>query len=128
MAVLLSLLGIVFSAYSLWVLYLASMNLRRVRDAGKLSASAQVLGKPVYLVGLAVDVLLNFSLFPLLVLSIPREWTITAHLGRLLSAHDTPRWKRAICAWICADLLDPFDPSGTHCSCKEPSHDQGKST
>lgn len=100
----------VASLYVLWVLYLAVMNLKRVRDAGALPKPALVLGVPVLVVGLIVDLFCNV-LLSVVLLELPRETTVTARLKR--HNRDSGGWRKKVAAWF-EVILDPFDPSGDH--------------
>lgn len=103
-------LTFVASFYMLWILYLAVMNLKRVRDAGQLSKTALALGTPILLVGLVVDLFCNILLsVPLL--ELPHEWTVTARLKR--HNKDVAGWRKKVALWF-EPILDPFDPSGDH--------------
>ena len=100
----------VASFYALWVLYLAVMNLKRVRDAGNLPKTALVLGLPVLVFGLLIDLICNV-LLSVVLLELPREMTVTARLKRHNRA--TGGWRKKVVGWF-KPLLDPFDPSGGH--------------
>lgn len=105
---------ILFSAaacYGLWVFYLAVMNLKRVRDAGKLSPWALRFGYPVLLLGYVLDVLVNWFVVTLLLLEFPQETTVTARLKR--HNKDSDGWRKAVVQFF-EPLLDPFDPDGNH--------------
>lgn len=97
----------------LWVFYLAVMNLKRVRNAGKLGRVALVLGMPALVVGYVLDVLANVLVFTVLLLEPPRwgEWTVSARLER---HHDGTSWRARIAQWFETELLGPYDPAGYH--------------
>ena len=99
------------SFYLLWILFLAVMNLKRVKDAGLLSKTALVLGTPVLIFGLIVDALVNWFVMTLVLLEMPKESTVTARLKR--HNKDSGGWRKAVVLWM-EPLLDPFDPSGDH--------------
>lgn len=99
--------------YGLWVFYLAVMNLKRAKDAGTLRPWARRFGGPVLLVGVLLDVLVNWLVFTVLLIEWPREALVTARLKRHI-AHGHG-WRMRVARWFCADLLDTFDPSGCHC-------------
>ncbi len=100
-----------FAFYILWILYLAVMNLARVRDLGQLSTASYVLGYPVLVVGLILDFILNVFVMTILLLELPKETTITARLKR----HNRDGgWRGKITQKIFEPILDPFDPSGDH--------------
>lgn len=99
--------------YLLWTLYLAVMNLKRARDAGKLSKPAYVLGLPLLYGGLLLDVLVNLTVCTVILREIPRkgEWTVSQRLSRHVAGSG---WRQAIAVWVGTYLLDPYDPSGKH--------------
>jgi predicted transporter len=99
------------SFYLLWVLFLAVMNLKRVKDAGLLHRKALILGTPVLILGLLVDALVNWFVMTLVLLELPQEVTVTARLKRHNKA--TGGWRKKVVGWF-RPLLDPFDPSGGH--------------
>lgn len=107
--------------YILWIFYLAVMNLKRARDAGKLTRTAHYLGLPILYLGLALDCFVNLTVMTVLLFELPKvfnsrpilkkEWTVTARLQR--HAHGAG-WRQKIALWFAANLLDAFDPSGKH--------------
>lgn len=100
------------ACYVGWVLYVTIMALKRARDAGTLSPAAKALGMPLLWAGLALDVVLNVTVCTALFLELPRELLITQRLIRLKQGEG---WRARVAAWMCANLLDAFDPSGCHC-------------
>ena len=105
--ILLSLSGF----YALWLLYLAVMNLKRVKELGFLSPIAYALGLPILAVGLTLDFLINVFVMTIILFELPKEMTVTARLKR--HNRDSNGWRRTIAKWF-EPLLDPFDPSGNH--------------
>lgn len=99
-------------SYALWIFYLAVMNLKRVKDAGKLGKVARILGTPVLLVGLVLDFVVNVVPFTLIFLELPRETTVTARLKR--HKRESTGWRLRRTDWFASELLDDFDPSGVH--------------
>lgn len=99
-------------AYALWIFYLAVMNLKRVRDAGKLGKVALTLGIPVLVIGLVLDLLVNVLVMTPLLLEIPQETTVTARLKRHKS--ESTGWRLRVTNWFASELLDHFDPDGSH--------------
>lgn len=94
-----------------WVLYLAIMNIARVRHNLHpfAKANAYLLILPV---GYVADAILNLvacSVF----LRCPRDWLLTGTLKRTIATDDG--WRCATAAWICEHLLNQFDPKGRHC-------------
>lgn len=104
-------LYVLLAFWSLWVFYLATMNLKRARDAGGLSKTVWVMGVPVLIIGLLLDLLINVLLMSVLLWEIPRELTVTARLKR--HHKQSTGWRLAVVLWF-EQLLDPFDPSGDH--------------
>lgn len=99
------------ACYGLWVFYLATMNLKRVRDSGGLSPWALRFGYPVLFTGLLLDIAVNWFVVTLILLEWPRETTVTARLKR--HNRESTGWRKAVVQFF-EPLLDPFDPSGNH--------------
>lgn len=110
MTILIALLAGFGLLYALWIFYLAVMSLKRARDAGLLTRTANAFGLPVLVIGLVLDFLANVLVLTVLLFELPRETTVTARLKR----HNRGTgWRRAVAAWA-EPLLDPYDPSGDH--------------
>lgn len=97
--------------YGLYVFYCAVMNIKRVRDMGKLTKFGMVLGYPTLFIGLVLDFLCNTLVMTILFLEIPQEWTVTARLKRHNQNNDG--WRTDLARWF-EPILDPIDPSGNH--------------
>jgi hypothetical protein len=102
----------VTSFYVLWVCYLAVMNLKRAQDNNQLTKLALCLGYPVLIFGLLLDVLVNWVFGTLMFLELPKETVLTSRLKRHRFSES---WRGVLAAFICNQLLNQFDPSGTHC-------------
>lgn len=109
--ILLLALAVVLAFYVLWIFYLAVMNLKRVRDQGKLEKIAFILGYPLLLIGYALDIFLNITVMTVILLELPRETTITSRLKR--HNKQSSGWRKRVAMWF-EPILDPFDPSGNH--------------
>jgi hypothetical protein len=96
--------------YGLYVFYAAVMNLQRVRDMGLLTPMAKVLAYPTLVVGLTLDLIVNFFVFSIVLLELPQELTVTARLRRHQSSKG---WRLAVVKFL-EPILDPLDPSGDH--------------
>ena len=96
--------------YALYVFYAAVMNIKRVRDMGKLTRLGYAFGYPTLLIGYALDVLCNVFVMTLVLLELPRETTVTARLKR---HQRSTGWRLAVVKFL-EPLLDPLDPSGDH--------------
>lgn len=104
-------------AVTTWVLYLAIMSLYRVRH--DLSWVARGHAYPLLAVGFVFDCALNVLVGSVLFLKHPQDWLLTHRLTRYLRDPDELRWRKRLALWLCTNLLDPFDPSGDHCGCRE---------
>lgn len=92
-----------------WVYYVAIVGLYRARDT--LGMPAKVMTYMGALIGVPLDILLNL-VASVLLCDLPREVTLSQRLSRL---NNTGGWRGDVARWVCAELLDPFDPRGAHC-------------
>lgn len=103
--------------YLLYVFYAAVMNIKRVRDMGKLTLVGKVFGYPTLVIGLVLDLIVNTFLFTVLLFELPRELTVTSRLKRhhLESIGDSwlNKWRMSVVKFF-EPVLDPLDPSGDH--------------
>jgi hypothetical protein len=106
-----TLLIILGATYALFVFYAAVMNIKRVRDAGKLTWMGKVLGYPTLAIGLALDLFVNLTLMTIILLELPRELTVTSRLKR--HNHPGSGWRLYVVKFF-EPVLDPLDPSGDH--------------
>lgn len=99
-----------------YVLYVFVMGVYRAHLAGKLRWYHWVLLWWVVLIGLVMDFIVNCTIAWVAFLEPPREWTVTTRMTRYRAPKTlgTP-WQQALSAFICDNLLDPFDPNGEHC-------------
>lgn len=110
----------------LWVYYLAIMNLKRKREEDKKRISngekgvegipklTYIMILPILIVGVLLDFIINM-LISIPLLDIPREFLVTHRMERLMSRDD---FRGNVSRWMCKNMLNPFDPSGEHCSKK----------
>ena len=110
MIILQVILTVVAAFYILWVIYLAVMNLARVKNAHGLSKPVVILGTPLLFIGYLLDALLNWIVMTVILLEIPKETTVSERLKRHNKAGG---WRGKIAAMF-EPILDPFDPSGDH--------------
>lgn len=97
-----------------WAIYVLVMAIYRLHLAKKLTMVGYVLAAPFAVVGLALDVLGNFTLCWILFLDRPRQWTITSRLKGYIA--QGRGWRHDVACWICRNALDPFDAQGgAHC-------------
>jgi hypothetical protein len=102
-----------FVLYALWVHFLAWTHVEKVEQVRTLSAFTRALCRVVKGVGLAIDVLANFTVVMLLCWDWPREWLVSQRFARYLKGEDG--WRKRTTAWICTNNLDIFDWTGKHC-------------
>lgn len=103
----------VLAVYMLWIYYLAVMNLKSVQNRGELVGVAKYLGYTVFYCGLTLDILVNIFVMTTVFLEIPKETVVTSRFKRHIYLSTGRR--ESIAAWFCSRLLNPFDPSGSHC-------------
>ena len=96
--------------YALWIFYIAVMNLKRVKDAGKLNTFSKILGYPVLFVGIVLDIIANVFVMTMILLEPPKELLVTSRLKRHNQAGG---WRKKVVQFF-EPILDPFDPSGDH--------------
>lgn len=119
--------------WAFWLLYVLTMGLYRASLAGKLTRMALVLGSPFVILAIAADLLANWTLATLWFYQWPAKsdwprisfsgwrpavvWVrpdlVTSRLSRYIDGPDC--WRKEHATWLCHNLLDAFDPSGTHC-------------
>lgn len=103
-----------YSAYVLWVLYLAVMNLLRVQQEGKLSKLQYGLAMPLLAVALFVDVAFNLVFGTIGFLQLPhyKRLTLSARMDDLI--RNGSGWRKRNALWFVKHLLQPFDTTGQH--------------
>lgn len=101
-----------FACWACWVLFVCIMRLQMLRDAGQLTIGQKILGYPTLVVGLVLDVALNWLVCTVLFLEFPRETTVSARLWR--HSNDDPGWRQKLALIIRQQLLDTADPRGIH--------------
>jgi len=96
-----------------WVLYIAVMGLKRVRD--QLHPFARFNAYLVLFVfGYPWDLVMNL-LVCLAMGRVPRDWILTGTLQRIRYSEPSGSRREAVASWICEHLLNQFDPTGRHC-------------
>jgi hypothetical protein len=97
-----------------WLMYIQVMAALRVWNSLHWFAKAHLL--PLAPPFLLLDVAVNIIIGSLLFLERPRWWTLSERLHyHAISNHG---WKTYLAAWLCRNLLNPFDPDGHHCGRK----------
>lgn len=112
MSAIFGILGIYVALVFAWVLYIAIMGLSRVRHdlhpVAKVNAYLLILP-----VGYVVDFILNMGFCAFVFHRIPADWLLTGTLKRVINTDNS--WRADVAGWICAHLLNQFDPKGRHC-------------
>ena len=104
-------LGCLAGWWVLWVLFLAVMMLKQVRDNGQLTGVAGKLGLSVLVIGYIVDFVVNMIPATILFLEVPFNLTVTARCSYYINKEG---YRGNIARWLCRNLLDPFQIGG-HC-------------
>lgn len=104
-------LAIIPAVWLLWVLFVAVMHLKELRDAGTLTKAQKVFGYPALFLGLALDVAVNAVVATVLFADLPREWLVSGRLWRLSQGDG---WRAKLATLVRSQLLDSADPSGVH--------------
>ena len=105
-----------FSLLYLWLfyaLYVFTMSVYRAKLAGRLCGLSLVLLYPIVIIAALMDVVCNLTLATLVFLEPPQELLVTTRLKRYHASEDG--WRTDLAAYVCENLLDPFDPTGEHC-------------
>jgi hypothetical protein len=106
-------ISLVIWLYAFWLLYLVVMGAYRAHLSKRLSLTALFLLMPFVLIGALVDILSNLLIAPVLFLDLPKELLVTTRLTRYRNTDIG--WRNKVANYICSNLLDVFDPRGTHC-------------
>lgn len=104
---------VILSPWLLWIMYVAVMRLKQVREAGQLTWAMKVFGYPLLIVGLVIDFMVNVVFGSLILLEMPREWTLSARLWRW-SNDPNGGWRQKVAKAVRVGLLDNIDPAGEH--------------
>jgi len=111
---LLVLLFILLLPIKTQVLYMAIMMLDHAKEAGRLPPfTEKYVAKPLLVYGLFCDFLTNLTWGTVLFLERPKEWLLSPRVARLQDM--SHGYRKTVAAWVCHNLLDPFDKSGCHC-------------
>lgn len=107
-------LAIFYSLYSLWVLFLAVMNLDSAYRNKTIGTTALVIALPVLVVAYTWDILVNIVIGTVLFLQLPhyKRLTLSARLDDHIQLGKG--WRRSLAYWMMGHLLEPFDGSGGH--------------
>lgn len=108
--------GVCIALWFTWIIFVAIMRLKQVRDAGQLTRSTTVLGYATLAIGLLLDIAVNTLVGTVMFVEWPQwrngEWLLSGRLSRLSAGPEGWRKRRAIL--IRSQLLDNIDPAGVH--------------
>jgi hypothetical protein len=96
-------------AVATWIFFLAIMDVKKARDAGRLTRAAKLIAYPILGIGYVLDFSFNVT-SSVLFLELPREWLFTARVSRHIQ---NSGWRSTLARWFCENLLNPFDEN--HC-------------
>jgi len=117
------LVAVLYTMGQVWVMYLALQNIIDHRE--KLTLPAKVFAYPAFIIGYAMDILLNLilgSIFFKEMPDIPSQEDLK-HFNlecltftyRCVKHMKEDSWRGAEARWWCENFLDPFTSSGVHC-------------
>lgn len=98
--------------WALWGAYVLVMGLYRAHLDHRLTWVTYTLSLPFLVIGYAMDVVANVFIATVIFVEWPIEWLVTDRLNRLGAGTG---WRSRLARWICAQLLDVFDPKEKHC-------------
>ena len=115
MTTLYILLGIYLYILTTWIYYLAVMNLMNVRDEGRLTFPAKIMGYQVLFIGYPLDIILNVIIGSVLFLELPKDPMFTSRVSRW---YNDTGWRGKQARFWCHHFLDPFESDLRHCNPK----------
>lgn len=98
--------------YTLWLHFLAVMSLQAAITAKRLTPWGLRFGYTVLVPGYLMDVLVQMTVATLAFAELPREWTVSGRVKRLVNTGDG--WRKTLALWLRDQMLRPFDPTGRH--------------
>jgi hypothetical protein len=96
-----------------YALYVFTMSVYRAKLSGRLCGLSLVSLYPIVAIAAVMDVLCNYTFACVIFLEPPQELLVTTRLQRHHANNDG--WRTTLAAYVCENLLDPFDPTGDHC-------------
>lgn len=110
--------AVLLAAWVFWQLFVYTMGLYRAKLTGRLKGFALLLCSPGVVLAFTLDVVFQFTVFTVVFADLPREMLVTKRLRRYVDGPDT--WRKRWADYFCKHLLDPFDPTGSHCDSDPP--------
>ena len=90
------------------------MGLYRLHLKGDLNGLNKLLAYPVVIIGLLIDVIVNWTIAIVLFMDFPKEYLVTQRLIRYKNT-ESLCWRGRMATYICDSILDVFDPRSNHC-------------
>jgi len=107
-------LEIYLSLLVFYTLYIAAINM--YYDWGAMDIWVKIVFWPIPFAMVAVDFLMQITLFAIIFVDLPREPMVTQRLERYRTqAQYESTWRRKWATFICVNALNPFDPTKHHC-------------
>ena len=107
--------------FGTWIYFLAIMRLREMRDAGKMDYSVSpplfILGRVALVIGLVMDMLVNWIVCTPILIEFPKEFLTTARLSRWYHSTDTSWYTKNVRMRFVRfgqTMLDAADTTGQH--------------
>lgn len=104
---------VLLTLWSLWILYVAMMNINAVSQVQSLPWQSKLLVYPTVVVFEIVELIANILVCTLIFLDFPQEWTVSERLRRYKRNPERAGWRMLLVKFI-KPMLDPFDPTGPH--------------
>lgn len=103
-------------AYLFYLGFVLSISAYRRWIAGELNAYNKVMLLIPVVLFACLDIVLNYSVF-LITMGFPPDhcYTISARLAYYRERMGVEPWKKKVADFVCEKLLNPIDPSGSHC-------------
>jgi len=107
------------AVWSLWIFYLAIMNLKKAKEAGTMTPVAKFCGYSIVIPGYILDILVNIFIGSILFLEFPnyKRLTLSARMDYLY-VPGSISWRSRLADWLARNLLNTYDPSGEHIDSK----------
>jgi hypothetical protein len=77
-----SLIIFIGSFYSLWIFFLAIMSLKKPYETNELPKHVLILAYPIIIVGIVLDIAINYTFMTIIMLEVPKEKTVSERLHR----------------------------------------------
>lgn len=97
---------------ALQILYLSATSLMAADKVGRIPPETRRMWLAYVKVATLYDIFYNITIGTVFFLKYPQDLTLSY---RLIRYKREGGWRGKMAAYICRNLLDPFDPSGCHC-------------